>query len=100
MASIVLVHGISNEQLTPDGLEAVWLPALAGGVRLAGRGELADQLWPLRSHLDAVDCRSAYYGDLFRAPDQQGGEADFVDLAPEQARFAEGLALEWLERIA
>jgi hypothetical protein len=24
MASIVLVHGIANEQLTPDGIEAGW----------------------------------------------------------------------------
>ena len=24
MASIVLVHGIDNEQLTPDGIEAGW----------------------------------------------------------------------------
>jgi len=48
MAAIVLVHGIDNEQLTPDGVEAEWLPALSGGVRLARRGDLADRLWPPR----------------------------------------------------
>jgi hypothetical protein len=100
MAAIVLVHGIDNEQLTPDGVEAEWLPALAGGVRLAGRPDLADRLWPPRSRPDAIECRSAYYGDLFRTPDQQGGATDIRELTPEQAAFAEGLALEWLERIA
>jgi hypothetical protein len=99
MASIVLGHGIDNEQLTPDGVEAEWLPALAGGVRLAGRTDLADRLWPVRSCPDAIESRSAYYGDLFRTPDQQGGAADLRQLTPEQATFAEGLALEWLARI-
>jgi hypothetical protein len=37
---------------------------------------------------------------LFRTPDQQGGAADLPELTPEQATFAEGLATEWLERIA
>jgi hypothetical protein len=97
---IVLVHGIDNEQLTPDGVEAEWLLALAGGVRLAGRPDLADRLWPPRSRPDAIDCRSAYYGDLFRTPDQMGGAADLRELTPEQATFAEGLAVEWLDRIA
>jgi hypothetical protein len=100
MAAIVLVHGIDNEQLTPDGVEAEWLPALAGGVRLAGRPDLADRLWPPRSRPDAIECRSAYYGDLFRTPDQMGGAADLRELTPEQASFAEGLAVEWLDRIA
>jgi hypothetical protein len=97
---IVLVHGIDSEQLTPDGVEAEWLPALAGGVRLAGRPDLADRLWPPRSRPDAIECRSAYYGDLFRTPDQMGGAADLRELTPEQTSLAEGLALEWLDRIA
>jgi hypothetical protein len=100
MAAIVLVHGIDNEQLTPDGVEAEWLPALAGGIRVAGRPDLADRLRPPRSRPDAIDCRSAYYGDLFRTPDQQGGGDDLRELTPEQASFAEGLAVEWLDRIA
>ncbi|MFI5459171.1 MAG: hypothetical protein ACHRXM_27395 [Isosphaerales bacterium] len=100
MATIILVHGIDNEQLTPDGVEAEWLPALAGGVRLAGRTDLADRLWPPRSRPDAIESRSAYYGDLFRTPDQQGGSLDLGELDPEQESFAEELALEWLERIA
>ena len=100
MAAIVLVHGIANEQLTPDGVEAEWLPALAGGVRLAGWGDLAVRLWPPRSRPEGITCRSAYYGDLFRTPDQQGGGDDLRGLGPDQTAFAQGLALEWLERIA
>ena len=100
MASIVLVHGIDNEQLTPDGVVAEWLPALAGGVRLAGRDDLADRLRLPRSDPDAIVCRSAYYGDLFRTPDQQGGAADLRVPTSDQAAFAEALALEWLEQIA
>src|SRR4051794_17516350 len=100
MAAIVLVHGIDNEQLTPDGVEAEWLPALAGGLRLAGRPDLADRLWPPRSRPDAIECRSAYYGDLFRTKDRKGGAADLRELTPEQADSADGLALEWLGRIA
>jgi hypothetical protein len=100
MAAIVLVHGIDNEPLTLDGVEAEWLPALAGGVRLAGRPDLADRIWPPRSRPDAIECRSAYYGDLFRTPDRQGVAADLRESTPEQATFADGLALEWLERIA
>jgi hypothetical protein len=99
MASIILVHGIDNEQLTPDGVEAQWLPALAGGVRLAGRADLADRLWPPRSGPNAIESRSAYYGDLFRTPDQQGGAVDLRELTPEQTTLVEALALEWLERI-
>jgi hypothetical protein len=100
MASIILVHGIDNQQLTPDGIEAEWLPALAGGVRLAGGATLADRLWPARSGTVAIECRVAYYGDLFRTDDQQGGAVDLDELSPELADFARGLALEWLERTA
>ena len=97
MSAIILVHGIDNEQLTPDGVEAEWLPArLAGGVRLAGRPDLADRLWPPRSGPDVIECRAAYYGDLFRTPDQQGDAADMCELTPDQTAFAAGLALEWL----
>ena len=46
MAAIVLVHGIDHQSESADLIENHWLPALAGGVRLAGRGDLADRLWP------------------------------------------------------
>jgi hypothetical protein len=41
----VLVHGIAQEQRSADELEAKWLPALAGGLRIAGYPDLADGLW-------------------------------------------------------
>jgi hypothetical protein len=100
MATIVLVHGIDNQRESPDLIESSWLPALAGGIRLAGRGDLADRIWPPRSRADSIDCRAAYYGDLFRSPDRQGAGDDLRDLSPDQAALAEALALEWLERVA
>ena len=100
MATIILVHGIDHQRETPDLIEATWLPALAGGVRLAGREDIADRLWPPRSRPDAIDCRAAYYGLLFRSPDLQGAAEDLRDLTPEQKDLAEMLALEWLQRVA
>jgi hypothetical protein len=100
MATIVLVHGIDHQRETSDLIEASWLPALAGSVRLAGRGDLADRLWPPRSRADSIDCRAAYYGKLFRSADEQGEGAGLDDLTPEQAALADSLALEWLQRVA
>ena len=100
MATIVLVHGIDNQREGPDLIEAAWLPALAGSVRLAGSPELGDRLWPPRSRPDAIECRAAYFGDLFRSPDQMGTGVDLRDLTQEQATLAGVLALEYLERIA
>jgi hypothetical protein len=100
MATIVLVHGIDHQRETSDLIEATWLPALAGSVRLAGRGDLADRLWPPRSRADSIDSRAAYYGALFRSADEQGADTGLEDLAPEQAALAGSLALEWLEHIA
>ena len=100
MAAIVLVHGIDNQSESADLIEDHWLPALAGGVRLAGRGDLADRLWPPRSRPDAIESRAAYYGGLFRAPDRQGVGEDPRDWTPEQTVLAEALALEWLEHVA
>jgi len=42
MAVIVCVHGIDQQQQSADELEKEWLPALAGGIRMAGFGDLAD----------------------------------------------------------
>ncbi|MFI6361943.1 hypothetical protein ACIBG0_04260 [Nocardia sp. NPDC050630] len=72
MATIVLVHGIAQEQYGADLLEAQWLPALAAGVRTAGFGELADQLW--RGQRPGVlEARMAFYGNAFLDPGAQGG---------------------------
>jgi hypothetical protein len=100
MAAIVLVHGIDNQSESADLIENLWLPALAGGVRLSGRGDLADRLWPARSRTDSIECRVAYYGGLFRSPDRQGAGDDPRDWTPEQTALAEAIAVEWLERTA
>jgi hypothetical protein len=98
MATIVLVHGIAQEQRSADVLEAEWLPALAGGVRNAGFPAVADRLWRDRAGPGGVEVRMAFYGYLFRRPDTQGESPG--DLTPEQAEIAEDLALEWLGRAA
>jgi hypothetical protein len=98
MAVIVLVHGIAQEQRTADALEAEWLPALAGGVRLAGFPTLADRLWRDRGGPGAIEARMAFYGHLFLAADQQGEAA--AEFAAASLELAEPLAQEWLERAA
>jgi hypothetical protein len=92
MATIVLVHGIAQEQLSADSLEQEWVPALAGGIRTAGFNDLADRL--VRTH--EIDVRMAFWGDLFLRRGQQGD--DVGSLAGDTA--AELLAVEWLERAA
>ncbi len=96
MASIVLIHGIANEQGSADTLEAEWLPALAGGVRTAGFGGLADRLWRQGPVAGGIDTRMAFYGDLFLVPGAMGDhEIESVD-----PQLEEQLAREWLERAA
>lgn len=97
MATIVLVHGIAQEQLTPDTMEQDWIPAIAGGLRLAGRPDLADRLWRHARPGD-LEVRLAFYGDLFLAEDQQG-EADEPLPLPAQ-HLADALLTEWVERVA
>ena len=98
MATIVLVHGIDQEQGSADALENEWLPALAGGVRLAGFPTVADSLWRDRSGPGAVETRMAFYGQLFLRPGQQGGDPG--ELSSDQQELAERLSEEWLERAA
>ena len=98
MATIVLVHGIAQEQKSADTLEGEWLPDLAGGVRTACFPEIADRLYRLRSGPDGIDTRMAFYGNLFLRGDQQGLEPEELS-RPEQA-LAEQLAMEWAARAA
>jgi hypothetical protein len=98
MSSIVLVHGIAQEQYSADQLESEWLPALAGGVRNAGYPEIADRIWRDQAGRGAIEARMAFYGHLFLRPGEQGIGA--VALSPEQSAIAEGLAEAWLERAA
>lgn len=97
MATIVLVHGIAQEQAAADTLEAQWLPGLAGGVRNHGDNELADRLW--RNGLPGdISTRMAFYGNQFLAKGAQGTAVG--DLDDEQLELMEQLAEEWLATAA
>jgi len=86
MATIVLVHGIGQEQRSADSLEAEWLPDLAGGVRNAGHPDLADAI-RASTHTSDPNVRMAFYGTRFLAEGQQGTTS--ADLTPEQQALAE-----------
>jgi hypothetical protein len=98
MAEIVLVHGIDQQQMTADKLESQWLPALAGGVRVAGFPDIADRIWRGVGKPGAIETRMAFYGNLFLTRDQQGDDPG--DFTPQEEEFAEALALEWLKHTA
>ncbi|MET9763673.1 hypothetical protein ABZ016_32285 [Streptomyces sp. NPDC006372] len=97
MSRIVLVHGIGQEQESADTLESRWLPALAGGLRVAGHSGAADRLWRDRRP-GHEDCRMVFYGDLFLDAGQMGDGQSVDDLLPDQQELASALALEWLHR--
>ncbi len=98
MAEIILVHGIDQQQMTADKLESLWLPSLAGGIRVAGFPEIADRIWRQSGGPGGIETRMAFYGDLFLIPGQQGDDPG--DFTPEEAALAEVLAKEWLCRVA
>lgn len=98
IATVVLVHGIAQEQSSADSLEDAWLPHLAGGVRLAGFTGIADRLWLRRAAADGICARMAFYGDCFLRVGQMGiSPAEFT---PLQQALAEQLARAWLKRAA
>ncbi|MFJ9562969.1 hypothetical protein ACIRQQ_23330 [Streptomyces fuscichromogenes] len=97
MSRIVLVHGIGQEQESADVLESRWIPALAGGLRLAEHPGPADRLWRDQRPGDE-GCRMVFYGDLFLAGGRMGEGQTVADLAPEQQELAMELATEWLRR--
>lgn len=79
-------------------LEAEWLPALAGGIRNAGHPDLADRIWRNTQIGDSIECRMAFYGDLFLKQGQQGDSVD--DFSDDELEIVQALAQEWLERTA
>ncbi|MEC3953786.1 hypothetical protein VMT65_12170 [Nocardia sp. CDC153] len=94
MAAIVLVHGIKQSQYSADQLEQKWLPALAGGVRIAGHPNLADRLWR-GSRPGDLETRMAFYGNLYLDPNAQGTTPG-SDLDEQQQQLTDQLALAWL----
>jgi hypothetical protein len=99
MADVVLIHGIAQEQMGKAGLEKDWIPALADGVRAAGRPELADRIWSF-GRPNSVDVQMVFYGDLFLKPGSMGEDDTLNDLDAEQQALAAALAAEWLTRAA
>jgi hypothetical protein len=102
VATIVLVHGIAQEQLAAQVLEKDWLPALAGGVAKSGNQRLADRIWRAGSGSD-IDVRMAYYGTKFIDDGAQGDGAIDLDTAPlpaEAEQLTEELAEVWLQAAA
>src|SRR5690349_18795906 len=102
MATIVLVHGIAQEQLAAAVLESDWLPALAGGVANSGNQHLADRIYRVGSRGD-IDIRMAYYGKPFVDPGAQGDSDVDLDTEPlpdETDQLTEQLALAWLRAAA
>ncbi|OHV05263.1 hypothetical protein [Mycobacterium talmoniae] len=93
MATIVLVHGIAQEQSSAADLEDEWLPSLAGGLENAKFGSLADRL-----RAGDFDARMAFYGDIFLTADHQGLEPD--QLTADEQLIAEELALDLLRSAA
>jgi hypothetical protein len=99
VATIVLVHGMAQEQFGASSLEAIWLPALADGLRAGGHADIADRVWPPDRSSD-ITVRMAYYGDLFLAAGTMGGgDGATPPTAPEEA-VAETFAAECLQRAA
>ena len=99
MATIVFVHGMAQEQLGASSLEAIWLPALADGLRVGGHADIADRIWP-PDRSSEITVRMAYYGDLFLDSGTMGGGENVAPASgPEQA-VAEKFAIECLERAA
>lgn len=100
MSTIVLVHGIAQEQLSADSLENNWLPALAGGVRNSGHPDLADRLWR-GARAGDIDVRLAYFGDLFLRGGAQGSAGSSqADLDDDSEELVELLAIAWLKNAA
>lgn len=73
MARVVIVHGINNTYSAPEVMAREWVPALLGGVTLAGRTDL----------LSAEDVGCVFYGDVFRRPGRFLGADDVELLGPE-----------------
>ena len=93
MATIVLVHGIAQEQRSAAELETEWLPSLAGGLENAGHTPLADRLRD-----GGFTVRMAFYGNKFLTPDHQGLEPE--PLTADEESIAEQLALDLLRSAA
>jgi hypothetical protein len=99
MASIILVHGIDQERQSATILESQWLPSLSRGTREAGFPEIADRIWKSPRGAGDIKVRMAFYGNLFQHRGMMGTEG-MDDPSLDQAKLANELALQWLQRCA
>jgi hypothetical protein len=100
MATIVLVHGIAQEQSNAAALEAIWAPALARGVANSGDQQLADRIGSDKS--GGIEVRMAFYGSLFAVRGAQGGAVDLDNepLPADLEDLTQQLAMRWLQAAA
>jgi hypothetical protein len=78
MVRVVGIHGIAQQYQSGPQRTDEWLPALRGGLEVAGFRPVADQF-------TETDLRVAFFGDLFRRPGSMaGGEPRYSerDLGP------------------
>jgi len=90
MARVLTVHGINNTYSARPVMASEWVPALLGGVELAGG----------RGRLSEADVACVFYGDLFRRPGRVLGDEDVETLEAddvEDGAEAELLAAWWQE---
>jgi hypothetical protein len=102
VATIVLVHGVAQEQLGAASLEKNWLPALADGVAKSGQQTLADRIWRTGVRGE-IDTRMAYYGTPFIDEGAQGGGEVDLDIEPlpdVAEELTNQLAVAWLQAAA
>ena len=88
MAQVVCVHGVGQQREAPETLHAVWVPALCGGVGLAG-GQLPE-----------TEVRCAFYGDLFRPPGRHLAAGDPLIRAEDLDPFERDLLAAWWDETA
>ena len=95
-----MVHGIGQRQLGPAELGSAWRLALSDGVWKAGDAVLAERLLRPGGAVGAVDCRMAFYADLFDRSGVQGAGDGLDGLSVEQTALACELAAVWLQAAA
>jgi hypothetical protein len=83
VARVVAVHGINNTYDAPTIMADEWVPALLGGVMLAGGDGL---LTP-----DDISC--AFYGNVFRRPGRYLGGDELEWLTPDDIEDEQDAAL-------
>jgi pimeloyl-ACP methyl ester carboxylesterase len=80
---VVCVHGVGQQRETENTLLQAWVPALCGGVGLAG------------GRLTEAEVRCAFYGDLFRPAGRHLAGGDPLIRVQDLDRFEQDLLVAW-----